>query len=52
MARTGRRPARLAALLKENGEMTKSLDVAVLRWHEHFNKILNIPSQYCHAGGH
>ena len=47
MAHAGRRPARPTALLKENGEMTKSPDEAVLRWHEYFNKILNIPSQYC-----
>ena len=47
MTHARRRPARPTALLKENGEMTKSPDEAVLRWDEYFNKILNIPSQYC-----
>ena len=47
MTHARRRPARPTVLLKENGEMTKSPDEAVLRWDEHFNKILNIPSQYC-----
>ena len=46
MAYRGRGPRRPAALLKENGELTKSPDEVVSRWHRHFSSILNIPSEY------
>ena len=46
MAFAGQRHLRLSALLKENGEMTKSPLEFKQRWHKHFSKILNISSQY------
>ena len=33
--------------LKENGELTKSPEEIRSRWHRHFTKILNIPSEVC-----
>ena len=46
MARSGRRPIRQNALRKENGELTASPEEVTARWHGHFKKILNIPSEY------
>ena len=46
MAFRGRRPRRPAALRKENGELTTSLEDVEKCWHSHFSKILNIPSEY------
>ena len=46
MAFRGRRPRRPAALLKENRELTTSLEEVEKCWHCHFSKILNIPSEY------
>ena len=46
MAFAGHRPHKSSALLKENGEMTKSPLEVKQQWHEHFRKILNIYSQY------
>ena len=40
MAFRGRRPRRPAALRKENGELTTSLEEVEKRWHSHFSKIL------------
>ena len=46
MAFRGRRPRRPAALRKENGELTTSPEEVEKRWHCHFSKILNTPSEY------
>lgn len=46
MAHRGRRPAGQTALLKENGDVTTSPEEVTARWHGHFKKILNIPSEY------
>ena len=40
MTFAGRRPLRSSALLKENGEMTKSPLEVKQRWHEYFSKNL------------
>ena len=45
-AHAGRRPVRPSAVIKEDGELTKGPDEVKLRWHGHFSKILNIPSEY------
>ena len=45
-AHRGRTPTRQSALLKENGELTASPEEVTARWHGHFKKILNIPSEY------
>ena len=45
-AHSGRRPTRQTALLKENGDLTASPEEVTARWHGHFTKILNIPSEY------
>ena len=47
MAHAGRRSSRSTAVLKENGELTKSPEEVRSRWHRHFTKILNIPSEVC-----
>ena len=47
MADVGQRPSRSTAILKENGELTKSPEEVRSRWHRHFSNILNIPSEYC-----
>jgi len=31
---------------KENGEVTRSPEEVKQRWHDHFNDVLNAPSQY------
>ena len=46
MAHTGRRPSRTTAILKEDGELTKSPEEVRSRWKRHFSKILNIPSEF------
>ena len=46
MAHSGRRPTRQTALLKENGELTASPEEVTARWHGHFKRILNIPTEY------
>ena len=47
MAHAGRRPSRSTAVLKEDGKLTKSPEEVRSRWHRHFTKILNIPSEVC-----
>ena len=46
MMHTGQRPTRPAAIWKENGEFTRSPEEVKQRWHDHFNDVLNVPSQY------
>ena len=36
----------VCALLKKNGELTANPEEVTGRWHDHFKKILNIPSKY------
>ena len=45
-AHAGRRPLRSSAVLKEDGEMTQGPEEVMMRWHQHFRKILNEPSLY------
>ena len=45
-AHRGHRPTRQMTVLKENGELTASPEEVRTRWHNHFEKILNIPSEY------
>ena len=42
----GRRPLRSSAVLKEDGVMTQDSEEVMIRWHQHFRKILNEPSVY------
>ena len=46
MTHAGRRPTRPTALWKEKDEMTRSPEEVKQRWHDHFNGVLNVPSQY------
>ena len=46
MTHAGRRPTRPTAMWKENGEVTRSPEEVKQRWHDHFNDVLNVPSQY------
>ena len=46
MTHAGRRPTRPTAMWKENGEVTRSPEEVQQRWHDHFNDVLNVPSQY------
>ena len=46
MTHAGRRPTRPTAMWKENGEVTRSPEEVKQRWHDHFNNVLNVPSQY------
>ena len=43
----GGRPKRPTALLKGNGELTRGPEEVKVQWHDHFNRVLNIPSQFC-----
>ena len=43
-AHSGRRPVKPSAVLKENGELTQGPEEVRMRWHQHFMKILNVPS--------
>ena len=45
MAHAGLRPTRPTAMWKENGEVTRSPEEVKQRWHDHFNDVLNVPSQ-------
>ena len=42
----GRRPTRPSAVLKEDGCLTQGPEEVMERWHQHFVKVLNIPSDY------
>ena len=46
LAFAGRKATRPTALFKEDGVETQGPDEVKQRWHGHFKKILNIPSQY------
>ena len=46
MAFAGRRPTRPSAVLKVDGEVTKTPEETKQRWYEHFNSILNIHSHF------
>ena len=46
MTHRGRRPQRPSVLLKESGETTANTDEIRKQWQQHFNEILNIPSEY------
>ena len=46
MIHRGRRPQRPSVLLKESGETTANPDEIRKQWQQHFNEILNIPSEY------
>ena len=46
MAHAGRKPTRPTAVLKENGELTENPEEVRARWHRHFTKILNVPSEF------
>ena len=46
MTHRGRRPQRPSVLLKESGETTANPAEVCKQWHQHFNEILNIPSEY------
>ena len=45
MTYAGRRPTRHTAIQKENGEITRSPEEVRTRWWEHFNRVLNVPSE-------
>ena len=47
MTHIGRRPRRPTALMREDGQLTGGPQEVKQRWHDHFMKILNIPSCYC-----
>ena len=47
MANVGRRPALSTKLHKRDGEETDSPEEVKATWHQHFTKVLNIPSEYC-----
>ena len=47
MAQVGRRPACPTRLVKRDGGMTSGPEEMKATWHEHFSRVLNIPSQYC-----
>jgi len=46
MAHVGRRPARPTRLIRRDGGMTNGPGEVRATWHEHFCRVLNIPSQY------
>ena len=46
MGLAGRRPKRPTALLKSDGVLTSSLDEVKTTWHQHFSRVLNIPSSF------
>ena len=47
MAHVGRRPAQSATLYKRDGGVTSGPEEVKTTWHQHFTKILNMPSEYC-----
>ena len=49
MAHAGRWPAQPTRLCKSDGEMTRGPEEVKKTWHEHFSRVLNIPSQYHQA---
>ena len=46
MAEGGRKPNQPSAVLKDNGEPTRGPNEVKVQWYNHFNKILNMPSEY------
>ena len=46
MTYAGRRPTRYPAIQKENAEITRSSEEVKARWFEHFNRVLNVPSEF------
>ena len=46
MTHAGRRPAQLTRIYKRNIEMTNEPDEVKVTCHEHFNRVLNIPSHF------
>ena len=47
MAHVGRRPAQSTRLYKKEGGVTSGPEEVKTTWHQHFTKVLNIPSEYC-----
>ena len=47
MAHVGRRPAQSTTLYKRDGGVTSGPEEVKATWHQHFTKVLNIPSEYC-----
>ena len=47
MAHVGRRSARSTRLYKKEGGVTSGPEEMKTTWHQHFTKVLNIPSEYC-----
>ena len=47
MAHVGIRPAQSATLYKRDGRVTSGPEEVKATWHQHFTKVLNIPSEYC-----
>ena len=41
-----RRPTKLSAVFKENGDLVQGPSAVATTWYQHFLKVLNIPSEY------
>lgn len=46
MTYAGQRPTRHPAIQKENAEIIRSSEEVKARWFEHFNRVLNVPSEF------
>ena len=45
-AHAGRKPTRPQAVMKDNGELTQGPPEVLARWHQHFNRLLNVESVF------
>ena len=42
----GRRPIRLTAVLKDDGQLTKGPEEVLDHWYQHFKRVLNVQNIY------
>ena len=42
----GRKPTRPQVVMKDNGELTHSPSEVLIRWHQHFSRLLNVESVF------